>query len=222
MGDELGERDDQGEAGLHRPLFARILARSARIEQRKGGREHRARLLAGLTGRVVEIGVGTGNNFAIYPSTVTELLAVEPEANLRAMATSAAAAASVPVRMVAAVADDLPFADGSVDAGVVSGVLCSVPDPARALTELARVIRPGGELRFYEHVVAHNPVGAGLQRLLAATVWPRIMGGCHPDRTTDQTIGQTGFTIESCERFRFYATALSIPVAPRILGRATR
>jgi protein-L-isoaspartate O-methyltransferase len=88
-------RESQGETS--RPLFARILARSAAIEARKGGTEHRRRLLAGLTGRVIEIGAGTGNNFAHYPAGVSEVLAVEPEPNLRALAVDAAGRALIPV-----------------------------------------------------------------------------------------------------------------------------
>jgi ubiquinone/menaquinone biosynthesis C-methylase UbiE len=211
-----------GQTETSRPLFARILARAAAIEARKGGTEHRRRLLAGLEGRVVEVGAGTGNNFAHYPPGVTEVLAVEPERNLRALAVEAARQAPVPVRVVSAVIDHLPAGDASMDAAVVAGVLCSVPEPSRALAELARVVRPGGELRFYEHVTSANPIGAGVQRLLGATVWPRVMGGCHPARDTEATIEAAGFAVEDCERFTFLPTTLSIPVAPRILGRARR
>ena len=140
-----------------RPVFARVLARAAVLEERRGGAEHRRRLLAGLRGRVIELGAGSGVSFAYYPAAVTELVAVEPEAHLRAMAQEAAAEAPVPVRVVEGVADDLPAEDASMDAGVVTAVLCSVPDPAAALRELARVIRPGGELRFFEHVAARSP-----------------------------------------------------------------
>lgn len=203
-------------------MFARILAWASAVEARKGGLDHRRRLLAGLEGRVVEIGAGTGNNFPHYPSGVSEVVAVEPEANLRAMASEAADTAPVPVSVVNAVVDDLPLPDGSMDAVVVSGVLCSVPDPGRALEELARVVRPGGELRFYEHVTSGNPVGATVQRALEATIWPRLMGGCHPARSTEQSITAAGFQIERSDHFTFWPTFLSIPVAPRRLGQARR
>jgi SAM-dependent methyltransferase len=205
-----------------RPLFARILARASAIEARKGGTAHRQRLLAGLEGVVVEVGAGTGNNLGLYPPQVTAVLAVEPETNLQAMAAGAARTAPVPVQVVSAVGDHLPLADASVDAAVVAGVLCSVPEPARTLAELARVVRPGGELRFYEHVTSANPVGAAAQRLLGATVWPRLMGGCHPARDTAQAVAAAGFEVEEIDRFTFVPTTLSIPVAPRILGRARR
>jgi ubiquinone/menaquinone biosynthesis C-methylase UbiE len=109
-----------------------------------------------------------------------------------------------------------------MDAGVVAGVLCSLPEPELGLGELARVIRPGGELRFYEHVRAPGAALAELQHLLDATLWPRLFGGCHPDRDTEATIMRAGFAIEACDRFSFHPTLLSIPVAPRILGSARR
>jgi ubiquinone/menaquinone biosynthesis C-methylase UbiE len=205
-----------------RPIFSRVLARAAVLEERRGGAEHRRRLLAGLHGRVIELGAGSGVSFAYYPATVTELLAVEPEAHLRAMAQEAAAAATVPVRVVEGVADRLPAEDASMDAGVVTAVLCSVPDPPAALGELSRVIRPGGELRFFEHVAARSARLARLQRALDASVWPRLNGGCHTSRDTEAAIRAAGFQIEERDRFSFRAHALGAPVAPRILGRARR
>ena len=205
-----------------RPIFARVLARAALLEERRGGAEHRRRLLAGLRGRVIEVGAGSGVSFAYYPATVTELVAVEPEAHLRAMAQEAAAGAPICVRVVEGVADALPAQDASMDAAVVTAVLCSVPEPAAALRELARVIRPGGELRFFEHVAARSRRLARLQRALDATVWPRLNGGCHTSRDTEAAIGAAGFEIEERERFSFRAHALAAPVAPRILGRALR
>jgi ubiquinone/menaquinone biosynthesis C-methylase UbiE len=207
---------------MNRPWFARLLARASRIEERKGGTAHRRELLVGLEGRVVEIGAGTGNNFAHYPTTVVHVVAVEPETNLRAMANDAARAAPHTVQVIAAVAEQLPLATGSMDSAVAAGVLCSVPDPERTLAELRRVLRPGGQLRFYEHVIANHRAGAAIQNLLAATVWPRVMGGCHPNRQTDQTVAGAGFDIDSSRRFTFHPTVLSIAVAPRIIGRARR
>jgi ubiquinone/menaquinone biosynthesis C-methylase UbiE len=207
---------------VNRPLFALIQARASATEERKGGAEYRRRLLAGLRGRVIEVGAGSGVNFAYYPSSVVEVVAVEPEPNLRALAVQAARQAPVPIQVIAGVAQRLPLVDASVDAGVVAGLLCSLPDPALGLAELARVIRSDGELRFYEHVRAPQAGLAGLQRLLDATVWPRVFGGCHPDRDTEATIAHAGFTIQTCDRFLFHPTLLSVPVASRILGSARR
>jgi SAM-dependent methyltransferase len=212
-------------AELHRPWFARVLAWSSKVEGRHGGTEHRRRLLDGLSGRVIEIGAGTGNNFPHYPSTVRHLVAVEPERNLRGLAVESARAAAIPIQVIAAVADRLPLETASVDAAVVAGVLCSVPDARGALAELMRVIRPGGQLRFYEHVQAEHRLPALGQQLLGATVWPRLFGGCHPAKDTAATLRDAGFVLgeEDYDRFVFRPpTPFSIPVAPRILGRATR
>jgi ubiquinone/menaquinone biosynthesis C-methylase UbiE len=206
-----------------RPLFARCLARSAAIAERKGADVYRRRLLAGLTGHVIEVGAGSGIQFRHYPHAVAEVLAIEPEPNLREMAQAAALEAPVAVRVVPGMAEALPAPDAAVDAGVSAGLLCSVPDPAAALAELARVIRPGGELRFYEHVLSPRPRAARLQRGLDASgVWARAMGGCQTSRDTETAITRAGFRIESIERFTFHPTLLDIPVAPKILGRARR
>jgi SAM-dependent methyltransferase len=206
-----------------RPLFARCLARSAAISERKGGLEYRRRLLAGLTGSVLEVGAGSGVNFKHYPHTVAELVAVEPEPNLRAMAQAAADESPVAVRVVAGTAEELPVPDASLDAAVSAGLLCSVPDQAIALAELARVIRPGGELRFYEHVISPRPRAAMIQRGLDASgLWAHAMGGCRTSRDTGAAIARAGFLIESIERFTFHPTLLDVPVAPKILGRARR
>ena len=125
-------------SAVKHPLFARAYARIAAHEDAHGGAENRQELLAGLSGRVVEVGAGVGSNFEHYPEAVTEVIAVEPEPYLRDKATAAAAAASVSVRVVDGLADALPLEDESVDAGVASLVLCSVPDQAAALAELRR------------------------------------------------------------------------------------
>ena len=209
-------------AAMNRPLFARLQARASAIEDRRGGAERRRQLLDGLSGRVVEVGVGSGVSFAHYPTSVQELVAVEPEPNLRRQALEAARSAPIPVHVVDGVTEHLPLPRASVDAAVVAGVLCSVEDPARVLAELARVVRPGGELRFYEHVQARNRRLSRLQRLLDATIWPGLFGGCHTSRDTEAALVASGFTVEARQRFSFRPTLLATPVAPRILGRARR
>jgi SAM-dependent methyltransferase len=205
------------------PLFARCLARSATIAERKGADVLRSRLVDGLAGRVVEIGAGSGIQFRHYPGTVAEVIAIEPEPTLRTMASEAAREAPVPVRVIDGLADALPLDDASVDAAVCAGVLCSVDDPAAALRELARVIRPGGDLRFYEHVASSRPRAAALQRALDATgLWSRAMSGCHTARRSDAAIAAGGFAIERLERFSFRPTLLDTPVAPKALGTARR
>jgi SAM-dependent methyltransferase len=149
------------------------------------------------------------------------VLAVEPEPVLRHAAVENAAHAPVPVTVVSGVSAALPAEDETCDAAVASLVLCSVPDPARALVELHRVIRPGGELRFYEHVVAQRRAAALLQRVADATLWPHVAGGCHMSRDTAAEVERAGFTIERCERFTFTPGA-PVPPVPHILGMARR
>jgi ubiquinone/menaquinone biosynthesis C-methylase UbiE len=119
-------------------------------------------------------------------------------------------------------ADDLPLGDGDVDAAVASLVLCTVPDQARALAELHRVLRPGGELRFYEHVIPERqPKRALFQLADRSGLWPALGGGCHPARDTARAIEAAGFAITLCEHFDFRAGALE-PNTPHILGIARR
>ena len=179
-------------------------------------------MLEGLHGTVVELGAGNGLNFAHYPPEVTEVIAIEPEPTLRAAAQVAAADAPVAIRVLAGVADALPLEDESADAAVASLVLCSVPDQARALAELRRIVRPGGELRFYEHVVPRcQPKRALLQAADHSGLWPRIAGGCHPARDTTAAIEEAGFAIEAHERFGFAPSRFE-PSLPYVLGTARR
>jgi ubiquinone/menaquinone biosynthesis C-methylase UbiE len=205
-----------------RPRFARMYMRAARTAEERGAAEHRRRLLEGLAGTVLELGAGHGLNFPHYPSGVIEVIAVEPEPTLRAEAAEAATRAPVPVRVIAGVADELPLSDASVDAAVASLVLCSVPDQGTALSELRRVLRPGGELRFYEHVVANcQPKRLFLQAIDHSGLWPRVAGGCHPARDTAAAIARAGFELESCDRLQFSAAPFQ-PKIPHILGIARR
>jgi SAM-dependent methyltransferase len=130
------------------PLFARYFDRLSRAIEGDLG-PYRRDLLAGLTGRVLEVGAGNGINFAHYPPRVEEVIAIEPEPYLRAKAQVAAADAPVAVSVRDGVGARLDLPDDSVDAAVACLVLCSVPDPVAALGELRRVVRPGGELRFF-------------------------------------------------------------------------
>ncbi len=206
---------------VRHPIFARLYARLSPDAERKGAAEHRRELLSGLEGRVIEVGAGNGLNFRHYPSTVSEVIAVEPEDYLRPLAEQAAGEASVPIRVVDGLADQLPAGDGEFDSAVASLVLCSVPDQASALGELHRVIRPGGELRFYEHVLASDPGFARMQRVVGR-VWPLFAGGCHCDRETVAAIAAGGFEVESCRRFPFRPAPIILPATPHVLGVATR
>jgi SAM-dependent methyltransferase len=206
-------------ATLRHRLFARYYPLIARRLDAQGAGDHRRRLLAGLRGRVVEVGAGHGINFAYYPAEVTEVIAVEPNPDLRAQAAEAATQALVPVRVVDGSAERLPLDDASVDAAVASLVLCSVPSQAAALAEIARVLGPDGQLRFYEHVGARNPRAARLQAAVEP-VWRFAAAGCHLTRDTATAITDAGFVLETCERFAFPPSRIPLVSAPHILGVA--
>jgi ubiquinone/menaquinone biosynthesis C-methylase UbiE len=203
---------------VHHPLFARFYARLAPREDKQGATTYRGELLEGLSGRVIEVGAGIGSNFKHYPPEVQEVVALEPESYLRGKALEAAAQAPVKVTVVEGVADRLPAADGEFDAAVASLVLCSVPDQVTALRELRRVLKLGGELRFYEHVVADTPRAARTQRMLNP-VWTRMAGGCNLHRDTGSAIEDAGFTMLRSRRFIFPEGKIGLP---HILGAARR
>ncbi|HVW41169.1 MAG TPA: class I SAM-dependent methyltransferase [Amycolatopsis sp.] len=204
---------------MKHPLFARVYPLIAASAETAGAAEHRDEMLAGTSGRVIEVGAGHGINFARYPATVTEVVAIEPEPSLRARAEVAARNAPVPVRVSDGMAESLPAADGEFDVAVTSLVLCSVRDPGAALREVRRVVKPGGELRFYEHIRAREPGFARYQRVVDV-LWPHLLGGCHVVRATDVTIADAGFTIERSRYFRF-PTPLD-PASPHVVGLARR
>jgi SAM-dependent methyltransferase len=202
---------------MRHPIFARVWALLARIGSREMG-PHRDEALAPAAGRVIEVGAGQGENFRRYPAAVTEVLAVEPEPYLRGKARAAADAARVPVRVVDGVAGALPGADGEFDTAVASLVLCSVPDQAAALAEMRRVLKPGGRLLFYEHVLSERPRFARLQRRVNP-VWTRLGGGCNLHRDTVAAIAAAGFQLERVRAFDEPATG---PARPHVIGVAVK
>jgi ubiquinone/menaquinone biosynthesis C-methylase UbiE len=207
---------------MARPIFARYYARVSLGMDRGGMAEHRRELLSGLSGRVIEVGAGNGLNFAWYPAEVSQVVAVEPEPYLRGLARANAERAPVPVEVVEGIAERLPAEDQAFDAAVASLMLCSLRDPAVALAEMMRVLRPGGRLYFLEHVRADTPGLRLTQRVLDATVWPRLNGGCHMTRDTAAEIENAGFAIERIRRLRWPETRVPLPAAPHILGTALR
>jgi ubiquinone/menaquinone biosynthesis C-methylase UbiE len=203
---------------VHHPLFARVYARVGHLMDAEIG-DHRRRLLTGLRGRVLEVGAGNGLNFPHYPVTVTQVLAVEPEPHLRRLAQAAARQAPVPIRVVAGTAEALPARDATVDAVVASLVLCTVADPDQALDEIGRVLRPGGRLRFYEHVRATDPRLARWQDRLERP-WGWLVGGCHPNRDTVAAIAAAGLQLVALDRFDL--AAMPALARPHVLGVAER
>lgn len=186
----------------------------------RGAADHRRRLVAAAHGVVVEIGAGYGATFPFYPAAVTGVLAIEPDPLLRELARAAAGRARVPVTVEDGVAESLPAADASVDVVVSSLVLCSVADQSVVLAEMARVLRPGGLLLFYEHVRSAQRVLAAAEDLLTP-LWSRMAGGCHPNRDTPAAVAGAGFTVQDLERFGFSV----LPGNPRlahVLGLASK
>ena len=211
-----------GRDTVKRPLFANVLyPRFRKAAREHGENRYREQLLDGLSGRVLELGCGDGDHFRFFPETVTELIAVEPEENLRRRASRAAEQAKCPVRIVPGFAEELPLGNGEFDAAVAALVLCSVSDQEAALAELMRVVRPGGELRFFEHVKADARVHAAAQ-LTVQPVWAQLGGGCHLARSTEQAILDAGFEIERIDRFEFAPGFLQKLGGPHILGIARR
>jgi 2-polyprenyl-3-methyl-5-hydroxy-6-metoxy-1,4-benzoquinol methylase len=206
-------------SSVDNPFFARVWTVLSNHETKtlKGLRREN---LAGLSGRVLEVGAGTGTNFELYPDTVTEVVAVEPERRLAVLAEQAAVAASVPVTVstdtVELFSDAEPF-----DAVVCSLVLCSVGEPEQVLQQLHSMLRPGGELRYVEHV-ASTGARATLQKVADATLWPRLLGNCHTHRHTEQTIVGAGFQLSGARREWTMPAWVPLPVAELAIGRAVK
>jgi SAM-dependent methyltransferase len=180
------------------PWFARLWAFALEHLEPAELRGQRAELVAGLSGTVVEVGAGSGSTFPWYPPEVARVIAIEPEPYLRRVSIEAALTAPVAVDVVEGTAEALPLADGEADAVVFALVLCSVPDQAAALAEAARVLRPGGELRYYEHVAEpRGTLARRYQELVDRSgLWARAGGGCQVSRETGEAILAAGFAID--------------------------
>ena len=203
-------------------FFAPILARIMKSGEAHGQTELRQENLAGLSGRVIELGAGTGLNFPHYGPEVTEVVAAEPEPYMRRKAEQAAANAPVKVTVVDWPAEALAAEDASFDAGVACLVLCCVRDQQRALAELVRVIRPGGELRYFEHIKADTPGLARLQVAADRIGVSKLAGNEHFARRTDRRIREAGFQVEHERRFRFAPGLVDRIAASHVMGAARR
>jgi protein-L-isoaspartate O-methyltransferase len=201
------------------PFFARLWSKLSTREPESIKRLRRENL-AGLTGRVLEVGAGTGTNFEFYPASVIEVVAIEPEQRLAVLARQAADRVSIPVTVstdtVERYASGEPF-----DAVVCSLVLCSVQDPDSVLRQLFSTLRLGGELRYLEHV-ASTGLRARMQRLADATVWPRLLGNCHTHRHTERSIVDAGFEVADARREWVLPAWVPLPASETAIGRAVR
>ncbi len=184
-----------------------------------GLRAHREALLANVGGRVVEIGGGTGANLPLYGSTVEDLVVTEPEEPMARRLEQKLGSCKVPVRVVRASAESLPFPDGSFDVAISSLVLCTVGNPAQALKEIRRVLKPSGRLVFLEHVRSDNARLARWQDRLNG-IQNRIGHGCNCNRDTLSSIRAAGFTIAELEHDQLPKAPPFI--RPLIMGDAAR
>lgn len=159
---------------------------------------HRQRVIPAATGRVLEIGIGSGLNLPFYSKGVTAVVGVDPSARLIAMARRAADSLPFGVEFVDQSAEALPFEDRSFDSVVSTWTLCSIPDARAALTELRRVLKPGGELIFIEHGASPDDRVASWQNRLNP-IWTRFAGGCQINKPIDTMIADSGFSITRLE-----------------------
>jgi len=162
--------------------------------ERAGLREQRRDLLAQATGATIEIGAGTGLNLPHYPPAVTRLALIEPDPRMKRRLERRAARLGRDAEIRSATADRLPFPDGSFDTAVVTFTLCSVPDEQAALSEITRVLVPGGRLLFLEHVRSADPGIAAKQDKIP---FPYPLIGCHPNRDTLREITASPLAVET-------------------------
>lgn len=202
----------QSKAPGHRwfaALYDRLTARAESTFMKEIRRE----IAGGVEGKVLEIGCGTGASFPYYGQGVEQLVATEPDPYMMARAREKAQALGLAVDLQPAAAETLPFPDGAFDAVVSALVLCSVRDPARALAEVRRVLKPGGQFRFYEHVRYGHPIGALCQDLVTP-LWRWFGAGCHPNRDIEGLIRSSGFNIVQLQHLAPFP-----PIPPLVFSR---
>ena len=197
--------------------FAAIYDRGLKATEEAGLRRMRRETLAAASGKTLDIGAGTGVNAGLFPPAVNELVLVEPGPHMFKKLQAKLGGSGEGVSVVQAPAENLSFADDSVDTVVFTLVLCTVPNPAAALAEAARVLRPGGKLLFVEHVRSRNPSLARWQDRLE-TPWRFLADGCHCNRDTVATIEASPFGVERLERGRL---PKAVPIVrPLVRGSA--
>ncbi len=194
--------------------FAALYDRSLKATEEAGLRQMRRELLTGAGGRVLELGAGTGVNLDLYPESVEELVLVVPDPHMAKRLRAKLAESGRAARAVEAPAERLPLEDSSFDTAVGTLVFCTIPNPAAALAEAARVLKPGGKLLFVEHVRAEDPGLARWQDRLEKP-WRFLGDGCHCNRDTVATIAASAFELGDVQRGR-------MPKAPPIVTPLAR
>jgi ubiquinone/menaquinone biosynthesis C-methylase UbiE len=205
-------------SGAWLPMLALLYDPFLWLGEIAGMRRRRSALLGGARGRVVEIGAGTGLNIAHYPDEIAELVLTEPEPAMRRRLARRLQRYARVARIIDAPAERLPLADESVDTVVSTLALCTVADPERALREIARVLRPDGQLLFIEHVRASSRFLAACQDSLFQP-WFRFAGGCCCNRPTVELMRAGGFAVAADDVVWRGMPAI---VHPLVVGRATR
>lgn len=205
-------------AGHDHPLFTLVYRAVAGAGERTGLGDLRERTLAPATGRLLIVGLGPGHDLDHLPAAVESVIAVEPSASMRASAAprvTAARARGLDVEVIDAFAESLPIPDDYVDSVLLAYVLCTVADVDAALTEIHRVLRPGGVVCVMEHVRAREGTWLRRSQRLVAPVWPRLAGGCHADRDTRAALVHAGFDVTNVRDI----TIMTVPpVAPTLVG----
>jgi ubiquinone/menaquinone biosynthesis C-methylase UbiE len=202
-------------------LVARIYNRFMAESEQACLSSWRAQLLGELSGEVLEVGAGTGSNLEHYPADVARLVLSEPDPHMRRqLSNRIAERGRSGVVLSEGSLEELPLPDASFDAVVATLVLCSVPNPARALSEIHRVLKPGGSFAFLEHVAAENNPGRLVWQRRVEPFWRLVAGNCHTTRRTADHITQAGFELEWIER---ESVRKALPwVRPSIRGIARR
>lgn len=184
-------------------------------------RRLRGEAVAGLDGNVVEIGFGSGLNLPLYPPAVRKVLVVEPAAVARRLAAERIRSAAAPVEIVGTDAQELALETSSVDGALSTFTLCTIPDPARALRELLRVLKPGGRLHFLEHGLSPVAAIARWQRRLTP-LQQRMAAGCHLDRPIGELVGEVGFSLQELRNDELGGPRPLRPFGYLYLGVATK
>ena len=197
------------------PLHARLYDAICSWEEKQGLLDWRRNLVGGVTGDVLEIGAGTGRNFAYYPAAACVFASEFDPVMFRAAVPRARSAEAIVVPLLAD-GMRLPLADGSLDFVVIGLALCSIPNPIAAVSEVRRVLKPAGRFRFLEHVRDAPGTKRARMQDRVNPFWRFVSGGCNCNRRSTDLVANSGFEIASLERFE-----LGLPhVAPHVLGEA--
>jgi ubiquinone/menaquinone biosynthesis C-methylase UbiE len=198
--------------------FSAIYDRAFQATEEAGLRQMRRELLTAAKGRVLELGAGTGANVELYPDAARQLVLVEPDPHMTKRLRGKLAEWGKSAEVVEAPGERLPFEDSSFDTAVVTLVLCTVPDQEATLGEIARVLKPGGQLLFLEHVRSEKPSLARWQDRLERP-WRFLGDGCHCNRDTVATIEASPLTLGEVEHERL---PKAVPIVePLVRGSAS-